>query len=46
MKAQKKTVDLLTVLTRPEQIILLILYLGITVLIVRAVIPAIRELFS
>ena len=45
-ESAKKSVDLLTVLTRPEQIILLILYLGITVLIVRAVIPAIRELFS
>ena len=45
-ESAKNSVNLLTILTRPEQIMLLILYLGITVLIVRAVIPAIRELFS
>ena len=45
-ESAKKSVDLLSVLTRPEQIILLILYLGITVLIVRSAIRAIREIFT
>ena len=45
-ESAKKSVDLLSVLTRPEQIILLSLYLGIIVLIVRSAIRAIREIFT
>ena len=45
-EGEGNSVNLLTVLTRPEQIMLLSLYLGIVIFIVRSAIRAIREMFT